>query len=385
MLNVMVKKNSNPRATGSRRNGTTHDLIVVGASAGGIDAFQNLLRELPADLPAAVLLVIHTSAHSPYLLPTIFNRVGTVKAVPNVTDGLRIQPGHLYIAPPDMHLMVDYGRVRLVHGPKENRHRPAIDPLFRSAARAYGPRVIGAILTGNLDDGSAGLVAVKACGGITVVQDPLDALYPEMPRHALSQLNPDYCLPLRGIGPLLKGLVMEGVNSRRDGHMSERIKRETEIAELAGPMNDMAGLGKPSSLTCPECNGALWEIKEGKMLRYRCHVGHAFSGESLDSGQAEELESALWSAVRSLEEREMLLRRLAENARRQRHHLVAAEFEKRFRELAPAAKTIRSILIKPVSRPANAALAINEEPAGHERRKHRPRRRQLLVHYGGGR
>jgi two-component system, chemotaxis family, protein-glutamate methylesterase/glutaminase len=377
-----MKKSSNPKSNGARRNGATHDLIVVGASAGGVDAFQKLLGELPCDLPAAVLLVIHTSPQSPYMLPTILSRVGTLRTVEKVTNGQAIRPGHLYVAPPDMHLMVEDGHLRLVRGPKENRHRPAIDPLFRSAARAYGPQVIGTLLTGNLDDGSAGLMAVKACGGITVVQDPLDALYPEMPRNALTQQNPDYCLPLRGIGPLLKDLVMERANARRDGHVPERVERETEIAEMTGPMNDMEGLGKPSTLTCPECNGTLWEIKDRKMLRFRCHVGHAFSGESLDAGQAEELEAALWSAVRSLEEREMLLRRLAQNARRQKHDLTAAEFEKRCREIAPAAKIIRSILLKPASGPAKV------HPDGAERKTQllpKPRRRNLVAHHRGGR
>jgi two-component system chemotaxis response regulator CheB len=375
---MTAKKNLNSKSNGGRRNGATHDLIVVGASAGGIEAFQKLLAELPSDLPAAVLLVIHTSAQSPYLLPTIFNRIGTIRAVEEVTNGQPIRAGQLYVAPPDMHLMAEYGRLRLVRGPKENRHRPAIDPLFRSAAQAYGPRVIGALLTGNLDDGSAGLMAVKECGGITVVQDPLDALYPEMPRNALTQQNPDYCLPLRGIGPLLKGLVLERVNTRRNGHVPERVERETKIAEMTGPMNDMKGLGKPSSLTCPECNGALWETKEGKMLRFRCHVGHAFSGESLDAGQAEELEAALWSAVRALEEREMLLQRLAQNARRQKHDLTAAEFEKRCREMAPAAKIIRSMLLKPASRPVKA-FSPDKEPGFAPR----PRRKRLVTHDRG--
>src|SRR5438105_14310714 len=183
-----------------------HDIIVVGASAGGVEALVTLTRLLPRKLPAAVVVVLHVPAQSPSLLPDILNRAGVLKAV-HATDNLEIKHSRIYIAPPDHHMLVEHGKVRVVHGPKENRHRPAIDPLFRSAAWSYGPRVTGVVLSGTLDDGAAGMWAVRSCGGTTVVQDPAEALYPSMPINAMRHIKVDHCLPVREIVSLIDKLA----------------------------------------------------------------------------------------------------------------------------------------------------------------------------------
>lgn len=187
-----------------------HDIVVVGASAGGVETLVKLVEKLPADLPASVFVVLHIPAQNPSLMPEILSRSGRLKAV-HPRDGEAIQQGCIYIAPPDLHLLVEQGHVHLLRGPKENRHRPAIDPLFRSAAAAYGPRVVGVVLTGSLDDGTAGLLAIKRLGGIAIVQDPADALYPSMPLNALEHVNVDYKLPVSEIGPLIAHLAYEPV------------------------------------------------------------------------------------------------------------------------------------------------------------------------------
>src|SRR5947199_9158576 len=191
--NTLHRTNRVSPSRGGNMSG--HDIIVVGASAGGVEALVTLARSLKRNLQAAVFVVLHMPAQSPSLLPEILGRAGPLKAV-QATDDMQIEPGHIYVAPPDQHMLMELGKVRVVRGPKENRHRPAVDPLFRSAALAYGPRVIGVILTGALDDGTAGLQAVKRRGGITIVQDPDEAFYPGMPLSALQHVQVDYTLPL---------------------------------------------------------------------------------------------------------------------------------------------------------------------------------------------
>lgn len=287
-----------------------HDIIVAGASAGGIEALQQLVAGLPPDLPASLLLVVHVSTHSPSLLAPILDRAGPLPAlVPQ--DGAVMRRSHIYVAPPDHHLIADGKHLRVVRGPKENRHRPAIDPLFRSAAWAYGPRVVGVILTGMLDDGTAGLWAVKSCGGVAVVQDPETAPYPDMPRSALRNVDADHVLPVEEIPSLLVELARQSVQARR-ARGSDALKTEIEFAMTEHDIKDMAALGKPTPFTCPSCHGALWELQEGELVRYRCHVGHAFGADSLLAEQSADLEEALYSALRTLEEKAALLRRLAE-------------------------------------------------------------------------
>src|SRR2546429_1846355 len=281
MFPQLLKSNMLPRtkrvSPSPGGNMPGHDIIVVGASAGGVEALVTLARSLQRNLQAAVFVVLHIPAQSPSLLPEILGRAGPLKAV-QATDDLQIEPGHIYIAPPDHHMLMELGKVRVVRGPKENRHRPAIDPLFRSAALAYGPRVIGVILTGALDDGTAGLLTVKLRGGIAIVQDPDEALYSSMPLNALENVEVDYTLPLASIGPLLGQLAHESAKEEGGYPVSEDMQKETKLAEMdLAVMHNNEQVGTPSAFSCPGCGGVLWGIQDGDLLRFCCRGGHAFS------------------------------------------------------------------------------------------------------------
>lgn len=282
-----------------------HEIIVIGASAGGVNAVPLLIASLPADLPASVFVVLHIPAQAPDLLVSIIGRHAALP-VRNGIEGEKIHPGRVYVAPPDHHLQVETGHVRLNRGPRENRHRPAIDALFRSAAEAYGPRVTGVILSGYLDDGTAGLNSIKTHGGVTIVQDPNDAAAPGMPESALRNVKVDHCVPLAEIGPLLVRLVTSRPAVKGKSKTSAAEKRELS------PKAMVKKFGPPTAFICPECNGPLWETKSGPSLQFRCHVGHAYSPDSLLADHAEGLERALWSAVRTFDEQAALLRRLGE-------------------------------------------------------------------------
>ena len=326
----------------------TRDTIVIGASAGGVQALCALVAALPANLPAAVFIVLHISADAPSLLPAILGRE-TQMPVEHPKSGQHIKTGHIYIAPPDHHLLIEGRNVKLVHGPKENLHRPSIDTLFRSAARWCGPRVIGVVLTGARDDGTVGMRAIKQRGGITIVQDPLDAMFPSMPTSVMQQIEVDYSLPLREIPPLLNKLSREEAGDEGSFPVSEEIEIEAQIAEQEMDAGELIAsverLGKISKLTCPDCHGALWEINDEDILRFRCHVGHAFSAESLSDGQTGMLEVALWSAVRALEEKMILARRIVERARKANHTRAAAMFERRAQEAERNSSVIRDVLL----------------------------------------
>jgi two-component system chemotaxis response regulator CheB len=326
----------------------TRDTIVIGASAGGVQALSTLVSDLPRNLPAAVFIVLHISANAPSLLPNILGRESKL-TVAHAINREPIQRGHIYVAPPDQHLIIEDGYVKLVHGPKENLHRPSIDALFRSAARWIGPRVIGVILTGARDDGKVGMRAIKQRGGITIVQDPLDAPFPSMPMSVMQEIEVDYSLPLREIAPLLNQLSRETAVEEERYRVPDEVEIESRIAEQKMEADELIAsverIGTISRLTCPECHGALWEIKDANMLRYRCHVGHAFSAEALSEGQSEMLEVALWSAVRALEEQMVLAQRIVERARKGNHARAARMFEKRAREAEEHSAMIRQLLL----------------------------------------
>jgi two-component system chemotaxis response regulator CheB len=323
-----------------------HDIIAVGASAGGVEALKALVEGLPANLPAAVFVVLHIPVHSPSQLPNILSRAGALTTV-HARDGAPIRRGQIYVAPPDQHLLVERGRIRVVRGPRENRHRPAVDPLFRTAALAYGPRVVGVILTGALDDGTSGLLAIKQRGGVAVVQDPDEALYAGMPRSALEHVAVDYCMPLAEIAPLLVRLTGEPSQEEGAYPMPEEMAQEARLAEM-----DMAALtdddhpGTPSAFSCPECGGVLWELRDGDLLRFRCRVGHAYNPESVLAGQSERFEEALWSALKTLEESVSLSRRLARQAHERGQTRVAARFEQKVSDSEQRAARLREVLIK---------------------------------------
>src|SRR5215213_7659479 len=289
------------------------DIIVIGASVGGIEALRAIAGGLPKDLPAAVFVVLHTSPEAPGILADILDRAGALPASFAV-DGERILPGRIYVAPPDKHLVVEPNRVRLTRGPKENRFRPAVDPLFRSAAQVYGPRVIGVVLTGYLDDGTAGLWAVKQLGGTAIVQDPLEALAPSMPASAMRQVKVDYCLPVAEIAPQLVRLASRPLEEQGEYEVPKEMDIEVRIAGEETALDaGVLKLGEPSNYACPECHGVLLQLKEEKRIRFRCHTGHAYSVDSLLAEVTENVEDSLWNAIRSLEESVLLMRHMAEH------------------------------------------------------------------------
>jgi two-component system, chemotaxis family, protein-glutamate methylesterase/glutaminase len=283
-------------------------VIVIGASAGGVHALLQITETLPGAFPAPICIVQHIGSN-PSLLPELLRFRGNNHAV-HPEDGQPLAAGTLYLAPPDRHLLLEGDKVRLTHGPRENHARPAIDPLFRSAALAFGTRVIGVVLTGQMDDGSAGLKAIKECGGVAIVQDPASAAEPEMPRSALASVDVDHCVPLEEIGPLLTRLVGNPA-PKAPPEPSAALVHEVAINRGNATVEMLEGIATPSPLTCPECGGGLWEMKETKPLRYRCHTGHAYGALTLGHSQKESTEQSLWATVRGLREREMLLRRMA--------------------------------------------------------------------------
>jgi two-component system chemotaxis response regulator CheB len=292
------------------------DIIVIGASAGGIDAVRAIVAGLPAGFGGSVFVVVHTAANAPGVLDVIINNAGPLSAV-MAEHGERITPGRIYVARPDHHLIVEPGRVCLTRGPKENRFRPAVDPLFRSAAQTYGPRVVGVILSGGLDDGTSGLWTIKRLGGTAVVQDPLEAIAPSMPQSALRYVEADYVLPVGRIAPLLVRLVETPADAQAGGApVPEEVNIEVNIAkEEKAKEAGVFHLGEASKYACPECHGVLLEVQDHVPVRFRCHTGHAFTLESLLSEMDESIEGSLWNAIRALEERVMLLRQAGEHLR----------------------------------------------------------------------
>ena len=328
-----------------------HDIIVIGASAGGVEALVNVVRTLPPNLPAALFITLHIPAESPSMLPTILSRSGALPAI-HPEDGANIVPGMIYIAPADNHLQLEHGIIRIVHGPKENRHRPAIDPMFRSAALAYGPRVLGVILTGAMDDGTAGLLAVKRSGGIALVQDPHEALYSSMPASALAHVHVDYVLPVAAIGPQLVELVHTPINEKGAASMNDsEMEKEVSVVESDSSLATMASSehpGTPSPFSCPECGGVLWEIQDDELLRFRCRVGHAYSRDSVLAAQTEEVERALWIALKILEEQASLSNRLAIHAQKRGQDALAHRFEEKLHNAQQQAAVIQRVLRKNV-------------------------------------
>jgi two-component system, chemotaxis family, protein-glutamate methylesterase/glutaminase len=321
------------------------DIIAVGASAGGVEALGQLVRGLPADLPAAVFVVLHVPPHGTSVLPNILRRAGRLR-VDHAKDGEPIVPGRVYVAPPDFHMLLKDGQVRLARGPTENSHRPAIDPLFRTAARRYGRRVVGVVLSGVLDDGTAGLLAVKNRGGLAVVQHPDDALYSGMPQTAIENVAVDHVQPAADLGPLLARLAAEPLPPVAEPPVPPEMEMEADMAELElQAMQSFDRPGAPIPFACPDCHGVLWELHEGDLIRYRCRVGHAWSPDSLLAKQSDGLEAALWTALRALEERANLCAKMAHRADQRKFDLVARKFREQVDEAEAHAKVIRDVLL----------------------------------------
>ncbi|HSM81762.1 MAG TPA: chemotaxis protein CheB [Nodosilinea sp.] len=280
-------------------------VIVVGASAGGMQATAQLTAQFPKDFPAAIFIVNHMGAdNNGDVLTRVLNESGGLPCT-QAHDEQPFQSGHIYLAPPDHHILLVKGKILVTKGARENRYRPAIDPLFRSAAVAYGNRVIGIILTGYLDDGTSGMMAIKRCGGVCIVQDPLDASYPDMPQSVIANVGADYCLPIAAMGMLLSDLVRRKLPS--SSPPPKDIVIEAEIAQrVLSDLPAVEALGAQVPFNCPDCGGVLWQI-EGDFLRYRCHTGHAFTSTVLLAQQTAKIEETLWVALRMFEERQNLI------------------------------------------------------------------------------
>ncbi|GMA15799.1 chemotaxis protein CheB [Deinococcus metallilatus] len=293
-------------------------VVVVGASAGGVEPLKEVVAALPPDFPGAVFVVLHIPPYSPSHLPHILSQAGPLPAL-HPEDGEPVLPGHIYVAPPDHHLLVEGNQVGVKNGPKENRFRPSVDALFRSAAYTCGAGVIGVVLSGVLDDGASGLWTVKRRGGLTVVQDPADAQFDSMPVSALEYVDVDYSLPAAEIGGLLAGLVGAGPSPEAEVPMSEEENRQLEVeVQIAAGGHalrlGLTDLGQPSPFSCPECQGVLYTLKDGTVTRFRCHTGHAYSMEALLTEVSEDIEGKLYQTLRAMEEGVMLLRRMGEQA-----------------------------------------------------------------------
>jgi two-component system chemotaxis response regulator CheB len=319
------------------RDTRVHDTIVVGASAGGLDALQVLVRDLPQSLPAAVFVVMHVGIRSH--LTEILNKAGTLPVV-SADTGMTIRQGQVYVAPPGRHLLIHDGHTLLRRGPRENMSRPAIDPLFRTAAASRGGRVIGVVLSGGLNDGTAGLRAIKRCGGLAVVQDPADAAVPSMPNSAIRYVDVDHVVPVGCMADLLDGLARSPAGATPEIPLDIRLEATIAAQELA-TMELEEKLGELSPFTCPECNGTLWEINDGSMLRYRCHVGHAFTADSVLAARAVELDRMLEGLLRSHQERAALVRRVADHERKLQNDSLAKLFDQRAAEYEYDAEVVR--------------------------------------------
>lgn len=305
---------------------------------------KELVGGLPEQFPATIILALHLNPNAPSAMPQILTKAGPLPAS-FPADFEPLKQGHIYVAPPDRHLLLEQGHVRLTRGPKENRFRPSVDTLFRSAAYAYGPRVVGVVLTGMLDDGVAGLWALKDRGGATIVQDPKEAPAPSMPQSAMRYVEVDYSLPLSGIAPLLKELAHTPAVEEGAYPVSERMKIEVQIAkEHTAIDKGIQNLFEPSNYTCPECQGVLLQLKEGGILRFRCHTGHAYSAGTLLEEGRKGAEDSLWGAVRSLEERILLLRQLAEHLESNDHGVDAAPLLQEIEKAERKADIVRQVV-----------------------------------------
>lgn len=322
-----------------------HDIVVIGASMGGVEALEYIASRLPADFPGTLFVVLHIPPSPTSRLPEILTRVGALPAQ-HAVHGEKIQRGHIYIAPPDNHLAVVNNRLHVTRGPKENGHRPAVDPLFRSAARAFRNRVVGVVLTGARDCGSAGLLSIKAFGGVAVVQDPAQAMCPDMPRSAIALNAVDHVTPLSDIPALLVHLAQQPPQAH------------TPVRDIDA---DEAAVARPAHVVCPACGGDMIETEANGLMRFSCHVGHAYSIEGMLADQARALEAALWTAVRTLQESGDLAQRLAQRSPGD----MARAFEEKAAAMRYHGEVIRDMLLhKAMLRPVDASKTTDNSKSG---------------------
>jgi two-component system, chemotaxis family, protein-glutamate methylesterase/glutaminase len=330
------------------------DVLVIGTSAGGIAALCFLAKQLPASLEASVFVTLHLSPQFPSVLDAVLTRSGPLPAT-FAKDGETFERGRIYIAPPERHLLVDHDRVLLGTGPRENSARPAIDPMFRSAAVCCGARAVGVLLTGTLGDGAAGLRTLKQSGGVAVVQDPSDAAYPEMPATALSLFEPDLVVRLAAMPALLVRLVEEPAGETRP--VSAEIRYEVQIAKDGrATVNDMDRIGRRAAQVCPDCGGAMWEINDGDLVRYRCHVGHAYTVELMGLALDDSVRRAFATALRTLDDSMALAKKLRQDATTRGHSGLAKSWDARLTELEQQADVIRDAINRADKIAARAAL-----------------------------
>lgn len=316
------------------------DILAIGTSAGGVEALVFLAARLQRNLPASVLLTIHLPRDSRSSLDEVLTRAGPLPAV-FAKDGDSLRKSQIYIAPPDRHLIVDGNRISLGEGPRENNARPAIDPMLRSAAVCCGSRTVGVVLTGTLGDGASGLWTIHQSGGITVVQDPKDAAFAEMPLTALNRAKPDHIAQLKDMPALLARLALEPAGEAKA--LPRSIQYEVEIARTGrSDMDHMDKFGRRSVLTCPDCGGVMWEIDEGDLSRFRCHVGHTYTAEVMSLALDENLRRALATALRALEERVALARKLSGQAKAGGHRLLAETWASKAKEFENEMDIIRN-------------------------------------------
>jgi two-component system chemotaxis response regulator CheB len=319
-----------------------HDIIVIGGSAGALDPLREIVTELSSGLAAKLFVVLHRPAHSGDMLRNLLSWTSKLP-VRLPCDGEGLESGTIYIAPPDQHLILKKDYLRLTRGPRENQWRPAIDVLFRSAAVVYGSRVIGVILSGALDDGSAGLSAVKRCGGMAIVQAPADAAVSDMPESAIRNASVDHIVPARQLPEIIQQLAGQPAAVSRD--IPAELLLEAQIAEAGRTSVDLQNShGELTPFTCADCGGPLWE-QRGEGLRFRCLTGHALSARSLERGLDQNLEAAIWAAIRQFEQRTNLQRAMAEEEERKGRSLTASNYRDRASEARSHADALRQLLL----------------------------------------
>jgi two-component system chemotaxis response regulator CheB len=333
------------------------DIVVIGASAGGVEALKKLAASLPADFPGSIFVTVHFPEHGTSMLPQILARVSRL-AVVHAADGESIVRGRIYVAPPNHHLLMKGDTIELVRGPRENGNRPAVDPMFRSAALAFGPRVVGVVLTGNLDDGTSGLAAIKRAGGLALVQDPADALFSSMPQSAIDHVAVDCVAPLSTLASSLRQLVSTPISSNEHRDMADdRTENALSDVDLDTIKHHEIHPGQVSAYSCPDCGGVLWELHDGDFTRFRCRVGHAWTGDALIVQQETVLDDALWTALRALEENIALARHLSKKYHDRGRSRLAGTFDLQAEATERKAATIRRALLD------NSAPDIRSETA----------------------